>query len=253
VPAQDDARENKIVDLFNLKRPPKHVRHGTDAVLECQGRTLEFELKSVTTKGRSLSTVRDFGPDHIAKLKDKHWLVGVFNGDQVVRCLYGSPQDMAPWIESKWEYIRADFELARQIPALINTEVMHALLGDKKVYTKQDAKRLHKAQYSAQEYSEQMDVKETAKNGTVKGIGYSPQRMLEIVKDRASYVMLRGATLNNPHIPRKFYEGWKEIRAEHAIRLRDFVRDWLDANQPQANVPLQAQHDIPSGGPQNSQ
>lgn len=102
--AQDDIRENKILDVFNLERPPNHVRHGTDAVLNFKGHVLEFELKSVTTKGGSLSTVRDFGPDHIRKWKDKHWLVGVYSGDKLVRCRYGSPADMGPWIEDKWEY-----------------------------------------------------------------------------------------------------------------------------------------------------
>jgi hypothetical protein len=50
--AQDDARENRIVDLFNLERPVPRLRHGTDALLRIDGHTLEFELKSVTTKGK---------------------------------------------------------------------------------------------------------------------------------------------------------------------------------------------------------
>jgi hypothetical protein len=51
MPPQDDARENRIVDLFNLERPADRVRHGIDAILNIDNHTLEFELKSVTTAG----------------------------------------------------------------------------------------------------------------------------------------------------------------------------------------------------------
>ena len=243
--AQDDVRENKIIDLFNLRRPPNYVRHGTDAVLHYQGHILEFELKSVTTAGGSLSTVRDFGPDHIAKWKDKHWIVGIYSGVTLIRCLYGSPADMASWIEEKWNYIKADFELAQQVPELITPSVMYSILGEKAVYSAADAKRLHKAQYSSARYKELMDLTEPGGKGKMKKVGYSPNRMLQILKDRAKYVIERGATLNNPHIPASYIANWKEITEDHAIRLREFVKAWVDANQPQAHVPLQVQHDTP--------
>ena len=60
--------------------------------------------------------------------------------------------------------------------------------------------------------------------------------MLEILKDRARYVIERGSTLNNPHIPASYFAGWEEIKRDHAIRLRALVREWLAANEPQANV-----------------
>lgn len=251
--AQDDAREKKIIDLFNLKRPPGHVRHGTDAVLHLQGQAIEFELKSVTTKGRSLSTVRDFGPDHIKKWKNKHWLVGVFSSEQLVYCLYGSPADMAAWIEQKWEYIKADFELGRQVPTLITEEVMHLILGKKDVYDEKDAKALHKNQYSKKKYRDLMDVEHPGKNGKVEKIGYSPSQMLVILKDLAQYVLERGATLNNPHISKSYTARWKKITEDHAISLRQLVQAWLDAKQPQADVPLPAQPDIPLEEQQSSQ
>lgn len=245
MPAQDDARENRIVDLFNLQRPPNRVRHGTDAVLAIDGHTLEFELKSVTTKGGSLSTVRDFGPDHIAKWKDKHWLIAVYRNDALAHCKYGSPAAMAPWIEEKWKYIEADFELAKHVPSAIDAGMMVAILGNKEQYSREDAKRLHKNQYSAERYRELMDITGTDNKGRTKNIAYSPQRMLEISRDRARYIIERGSTLNNPHIPAKYFARWEEITTNHAIRLRELVRGWLLANQPQANVPLPAQHDIP--------
>lgn len=232
--AQDDARENRIVDLFNLERPENRVRHGTDAILQIDGRTLEFELKSVTTGG-GLTTVRDFGPDHIAKWKHKHWLIAVYQKDELLHCKYGSPATMAPWIEGKWQYIKADFELAQHVPELIGLNILYAVIGEKAIYSKNDAKNLHKNQYTTQEYKDLMDVQN----------GYSPSRMLEILRDRAKYVIERGSTLNNPHIPASYFSGWEEIRRDHALRLRELVREWLAAEQPQAHVPLELQRDTP--------
>jgi len=65
--AQDDVRENELIELFVLDRPENRTRHGTDDLLHIDGRTLEFELKSVTTLKEGLTMVHDFGPDHIRK------------------------------------------------------------------------------------------------------------------------------------------------------------------------------------------
>lgn len=235
---QDDARENRMLDLFNLEQPVDRVRHGTDAILNLHDHTLEFELKSVTTGG-GLTTVRDFGPDHIAKWKNKHWLIAVYKADSLQYCQYGSPKAMAPWIEEKWQYIKPDFELAQHVPGLIGLETMYSIIGQKELYTLADARKLHKAQFSAAHYADLMDRKEVHK-GKEKPSGYTPARMLEILKDRARYVIERGSTLNNPHIPASYFAGWEQIRQNHAIRLRELVREWLSANEPQANVPLQA-------------
>jgi hypothetical protein len=234
--AQDDARENRIVDLFNLERPANRVRHGTDALLGIDGETLEFELKSVTTKGGSLSTVRDFGPDHIAKWKEKHWIIAVYRDGELAFCRYASPAVMAQWIEEKWRYIEADFKLAEHVPPLITYETMAAIIGRKAVYTLEDAKKLHKAQYSKDDYLERMDITEKVK-GEVKPVGYSPERMLEILKHRAAYVISRGSTLNNPHIPADYFKDCEEIKRNHAARLRVLVRHWLAARKPEARVP----------------
>jgi hypothetical protein len=241
---QDDKRENRMLDLFNLQQPPNRVRHGTDAILQIESHTLEFELKSVTTRGRGLTTVRDFGPAHIAKWKNKHWLVSVWHDDTLLYCKYGSPAAMASWVEEKWNYIKSDFALAQHVPDLITLEIMYAIVGAKEVYTLADARRLHKAQYSKSKYVEQMDVISEVR-GREKPIGYSPERMLEILKDRARYVIERGSTLNNPHIPPSYYSSWEEITQDHAIRLRELVKEWINANEPKANVPLQAPPDTP--------
>lgn len=218
---QDDARENRIVDLFNLSRPENRVRHGTDATLTLQGTLYEFELKSATTKGGNVSTVRDLGPDHIAKWKDKHWIIGFFDGPNLSYCRYGSPDAMAPWIMGKWDYIRADFEMAKYIPVQIILETMYKILGKKNVYSRQDARKLHKNQLTAAGYVEHMDLDD----------GYTPERMLKIFRDRARYVIQRGSTLNNPHIPFKFFEAWPMISSNHASTLRKLVRSWASSKK----------------------
>jgi hypothetical protein len=221
--AQDDVRENRLVDLFNLVRPPGRTRQGTDASLLVDGQEIEFELKSVTTARASVSTVRDLGPDHIAKWQGKHWLIAFFDELDLRHCKYGSPEQMAPWISQKREYIRVDLEMAELVPGLINKDVMTRIIGQKDLYTLADARRLHKNQYSIQKFRSLMDHRD----------GYSPERMLEIFRERATYVIKRGSTLNNPHIPLDYFDSWETISDNYAATLRELVRRW------RASVPVQ--------------
>ena len=213
-------------------------------MLRLDGHTLEFELKSVTATKGGLTTVRDFGPDHIAKWKNKHWLIAVYADGKLLHCKYGSPAQMAPWIEQKWNYIKADFELAEYVPATIGMNTLDIVVGSKEVYSLADAKQLQKAQYSAGKYIQLMDIFTHGQNG-MKPSGYSKGRMLEILKDRVKYVIERGSTLNNPHIPESYFVSWIEIKRDHAAHLRQLVREWLAANSPQANVPQISPPDTP--------
>jgi hypothetical protein len=220
--AQDDVRENRLVDLFNLMRPPNRTRHGTDAILLIDAHEIEFELKSVTIARGSVSTVRDLGPDHIAKWRGKHWLIAFFDETDLLHCKYGTPDDMATWINEKYEYIRVDLAMAELVPAMITLEVMNRIIGEKDYYVVADARKLHKNQYTAAKYRALMDHEN----------GYTPTRMLEIFKDRAGYIIRRGSTLNNPHIPLDYFEPWATITENHAAELRNLVTRWL------ASVPL---------------
>lgn len=220
--AQDDARENRLIDLFNLQQPPNRVRHGVDAILKLDGSEYEFELKSATTGKGGISTVRDLGPSHIEKWRNKHWIMAFFEGGRLLHCRYGSPDAMAPWITEKWEYIKADFEMAKLVPAHITLGTMFEVLGKKDLYTKSDAKKLHKNQMTSAQYDIHMDIES----------GYSPSRMLEIFKDRAKYVIERGSTLNNPHIPHNFLVTWPVIKDGHAAELRRLVKEWRGSGPP---------------------
>jgi hypothetical protein len=220
---QDDDREEAMRVLFELYKDDNEGRDGVDAHMEIDGRVVPFELKT-TSKG-SVTTVRDFGPDHIQKWKGKHWLIGFFvNGREFYH--YGSPDMMEDWIKSKEEYIKPDFMLGDLASSKLSTEDLYQVMEEKAVYTYADAKGLQKMQYKKSKYLELQDVPG----------GYSPDRMLEILKDRAKYLVQRGSTLNNPHIPFTYFKGWFEITENHAEILRGLVRAYyaqLEANRAQ--------------------
>jgi hypothetical protein len=211
---QDDYREEAMRVLFELYKDDNEGRDGVDAHMEIDGRVVPFELKT-TSKG-SVTTARDFGPDHIRKWKDKHWLIGFFiQGREFYH--YASPDMMEAWISSKEEYIKPDFMLANLASSKLSTEDLYKVMEKKAIYTYDDAKSLQKMQYKKSKYIELQDMPN----------GYSPERMLEILQDRANYLVQRGSTLNNPHIPNKYFEGWVEITDNHAATLRQLVREYF--------------------------
>ena len=214
---QDDDREEAMRELFELYKDENEGRDGVDAHLDIDGYSIPFELK--TTSNGSVTTVRDFGPDHIKKWKHKHWLIGFFIGGREYYH-YGSPSMMADWIEEKENYITPDFMLAELTAENLSLSDMYEVMEEKAKYTYQDAVSLQKRQYKKVKYIELQDVDN----------GYSPQRMLEILKDRAKYLVERGSTLNNPHIPKKYFNGWEEITENHGKRLREMVQGYLDEN-----------------------
>ncbi|EGQ7787824.1 TPA: hypothetical protein RI762_003551 [Vibrio cholerae] len=211
---QDDDREQAMRELFDLYKDENEGRGGVDAHLDLDGRTIPFELKT-TSKG-SVTTVRDFGPDHIEKWRDKHWLIGFFvNGEEFYH--YASPDMMAEWITNKASYIAPDFTIADLVARNLSLEDMHQVMEDKAVYTYEDAKSLQKMQYTKEEYLARQDLEN----------GYSPERMLEIFRERGKYLVQRGSTLNNPHIPFTYFENWDKITENHAEVLRQKVREYF--------------------------
>ncbi len=206
MPVQDDRRETEIRTLFQLDYVEAEGRSGIDAHLTIDGVTLPFELKSSTSG--SVTTVRDFSPAHVAKWELKHWLIGFYDraGTTLQYCLYGSPAAMAPWINEKLEYIKADLDLANLLPDGLTFDHLWRICGQKDTYSIADAKRLHKKQLTAQQYRNRCDVRQFVGRRETP-IGYSPERMLEFLRERARYVILRGSTLNNPHNTAELFPG----------------------------------------------
>ena len=92
---------------------------------------------------------------------------------------------------------------------------MYKILGEKNEYTIEDAKELQKKHYTMQRYKELQDLV---------FVGYSPERMLQIFKDRVKYLISRGSTLNNPHIPNSYFDDCPEITENHVEQLKSMVR-----------------------------
>ena len=96
----------------------------------------------------------------------------------------------------------------------INIEV----LGKKEVYNYEDAYAIQKRQFKKSEYLEMMDVED----------GYSTSKMLEIYKQRIEYLIKRGSTLNNPHIPGSYFKNWgTKITHNHANNLIELIKKRL--------------------------
>lgn len=222
---QNDARERTMRNLFNLvKRDPK--RDGVDAVLVLEDhREVPFELKSAGPTG-GISTARDVGREHFAKWRQRHWIVGIFLGSNTEPeyCLYAPPRQMEAWIRAQERFIGPDLPLLDELPQAVSVGLMKKMLGDKEVYTLGDARALLKSQklpdgtkMSSEHYRRLMDLDE----------GYSPARMTELAAMRASYLLDRGATRNNPHIEASYYATWERIDHDHAVRLRVLVQSEL--------------------------
>lgn len=229
--AQDDAREREMRTLFNLTKPEEFGRGDIDAVLELegqavpgalQGQKVPFELKSATGGKPNISTVRDFGLHYVEKWRNLHWLFGVYQVEageiKLQYCLYGSPQKMRPWFDRMAAYIAPDVALAECVPELIDDEILSKVMGNGEDYGYENAKLLLKNQLNRQGYRDAADLD---------GERFSREAMLEILRARCRYVIERGSTLNNPHIPAGYFNGWEKIERNHAARLRELVLEAL--------------------------
>jgi len=229
--AQDDAREREMRTIFNLTKPEEYGRADIDAVLELEGpavpeavrgERIPFELKSATRGRPDFSTVRDFGLHYIEKWRELHWLFGVYAVDggemKLQYCLYGSPAKMRPWFDRMAAYIAADVGLAECVPELIDDEILMNVVGSADEFSYAAAKHLLKNQLDRQGYREAADLE---------GERYSREAMLELLRARCRYVIERGSTLNNPHIPANYFQGWEKIERNQAARLRELVLEAL--------------------------
>lgn len=211
---QDDSREQQMRKVFGLEKDGGRI--DSDGFLTIGTCRVDFELKTTGDSSRSVTTVRDFGMDHVNKWKTKHWIFAFYEGgwEEPYLYLYGSPRMMAGWIQEKSEYIAPDIIAADRASSHLTVDDLIAIVGNKTIYTLEDAKKLHKKQWDAAAYQKAMDVRG----------GYSQARMLQILKARVRYLVERGSTLNNPHINWGYLEkNTVEIKSNHAQELRRLV------------------------------
>ncbi|MEL7341666.1 MAG: hypothetical protein AAGM67_14395, partial [Bacteroidota bacterium] len=110
------------------------------------------------------------------------------------------------------------FRLAHLAADRLTTDDLFALVGEKERYDLSDAQELHKKQLTKAQYVDMLDLDN----------GYSVERMLDILKMRCVYVVERGSTLNNPHIPKNVLEGFPKITEDHSQTLRALVDQYLN-------------------------
>ena len=200
MPVQDDERERELVRMFNLEWDPAHQRAGVDALLDIDvdGRACRFEVEVKSSTGSTVSTARDVGMDHIRKWRRKLFVIGFYSREarrpELQHCLCLTPLDMEPWIASVEAKILIDFKLAALASRRLELVDLFEICGEQQTYMLKDAKRLHKQQWTGEEYSAAQDIEA---NGLRQ---ISPAKMLEILRLRSNYIAERGATLNNPHI-----------------------------------------------------
>lgn len=200
MPVQDDERERELVRMFNLDWDPAHQRAGVDAVLDVDvdGQPYRFEVEVKSSTGSTVSTARDVGMEHIQKWRRKLFVIGFYSREarrpELLHCLCLTPIDMEPWIASIEAKILIDFKLALLASRRLLLADLFDVCGEQETYSLSDAKRLHKQQWTADEYAAALDVD----LGVERRI--SQTGMLEILRLRSKYIAERGATLNNPHI-----------------------------------------------------
>ena len=200
MPVQDDERERELVRMFNLDWDPAHQRAGVDAVLDVDvdGRPYRFEVEVKSSTGTTVSTARDVGMEHIQKWRRKLFVIGFYSKEarrpELQHCLCLTPVDMEPWIASIEAKILIDFKLALRASRRLLLEDLFEVCGQQETYSVEDAKRLHKQQWTAEEYAAAQD--------TVVGLErrISQAKKMEILQLRSKYIAERGATLNNPHV-----------------------------------------------------
>ena len=229
---QDDERERELVRLFNLEWDPAHQRAGVDALLRVQVGgaqcTLEVEVKSTT--GDTVSTARDVGMDHIEKWRSKLFVIGYYNREarrpELQRCLCLTPADMAPWIDSIAAKVAIDHQIAQRACAKLQLDDLWAVCGQQPHYSMEDAKAVLRQQWSTQGYASAADMADDCN-----GPSFSPAAMLDVLRIRARYIAERGATLNNPHIPKRHLAAFsgsnREVLGDWAARIRAIATEWL--------------------------
>ena len=212
---QDDERERELVRVFNLAWDPAHQRAGVDAMLDIavEGRVFRLDIEVKSTTGDTVSTARDVGVEHIQRWRRMLFVIGFYTKEarrpELRRCLCLTPLDMEPWIASVESKILIDFKIAARASKQLGLDDLFDVCGEQNTYSLEDARRLHKQQWSAAEYQAALD---TVEAGTPR---ISQTKMLLILQLRAQYIAERGATLNNPHITkvhlRRFFGTDREV------------------------------------------
>lgn len=238
---QDDERERELVRMFNLDWDPAHQRAGVDAVLDVtvDNRRCRLEVEVKSSTGATVSTARDVGMEHIQKWRHKLFVIGFYSREarrpELQQCLCLTPTDMEPWIASIEAKILIDFKLALCASRRLVLSDLFEVCGQQETYSLADAKRLHKQQWTREEYDAALDT------AVAQQRRISQSKMLEILQLRSKYIAERGATLNNPHISKTHlsaFAGTDRVvtGSNWAAGVRRIATDFVRANPEHAAI-----------------
>ncbi len=174
-------------------------------------RSCPIEIKSTTTG--SIATARDVGMNHINKWRRHVWVIGFYDrsGTELLQTLVLGPAEMEGWIGRIESYIAPDIALGERMANKLTLQDLHIICGEKNRYLPSDAESLMKKQWTKARYEAELDT-----DG-----GYSPEKMLEMLRLRALYLNERGSTLNNPHIPKSFLSNFADqMLGLHSLNAR---------------------------------
>ena len=117
------------------------------------------------------------------------------------------------------------------IDALLNIELddLFDVCGRQTTCSVEDAKRLHKLQWTSQQYADALD---TTENGRPR---ISQGRMLGILRLRSKYIAQRGATLNNSHVTKTHLHTFagtsREVQVPNwAASIRAIAKEFAQAH-----------------------
>jgi len=231
---QDDVRERELCRLFNLQWSPEHQRDGTDAHfnVKVNGTNISVPVEVKSTTGDTVSTARDVGIAHIRKWRSRFWVIGFYTktrNPDLIKTICLTPDDIEPWVASIEEKILPDVALANRAARRLEMPDLFEICGEKDYYTVADAKKLHKQQWSAEQYQAALDVKLDSGERVI-----SQKGMLSVLKLRSTYIALRGATLNNPHVTSTFLRSFENtdrtIKDDWAMKIRQVAKEYLLGN-----------------------
>jgi hypothetical protein len=219
---QDDERERELCRMFNLEWDPVHQRAGRDAelIVEVDGRRCHFDVEVKSTTNATVSTARDVSMEHIERWRRMLFVIGFYSRDakrpEFQRCLCLTPMDMEPWIASIEAKILIDFKLASLAAERLLLEDLFSVCGEQEHYSLEDAKRLHKSQWTSLQYEQALDIVDSDGHPRISQI-----KMLEILRLRSKYISERGATLNNPHITKSHLDSF--FGTDREIKLGEWA------------------------------
>jgi len=228
VNVQDDTREEEIRTLAGLEKIGGRTDVDAHLTDYPEYGNIPFELKSST--GKSVSTGRDVGHDHLTKWDSIDWLVGFYievNNELSLSELYHFGPGDLDWFKEKISYIEADYVLLDLISQSVDDSFVTRIFGDDDEFDVKIVKKFLKQQkmYPSGERLKVGMIQEMA--DLPSGI-FSRSAMVQVVKERAKYLVHRGGTLNNPHIPKsKIEEVGNKLDISNPDRVQSQLRSLI--------------------------